>query len=290
MKKQGTETLWRACFPDTNEFIRLFFDEVYQDENALVIEKQGQIVSALHLLPYSMTLNGTTFPVSYICGVGTLPDERGHGMMGRLMQETEEELKRRNTPLALLIPAETWLFDIYRKYGYSEAFAYSIETYTRQPLQTPDHIHISIAETTAPGLYSFFDKKLRERSACVLHTEPDFMIIRKDLDISGGKLLIATDIRNKVTGMAFTLPEQDKASAFIIELLYDNKAVKEHLLYATAELYNASKVNYQTPPNKDSFHLKGMAKIMDENYFQSRGIDIQSLFENQQGFMSLMLD
>jgi len=291
MKKQGTETLWRACFNDTDKFIRLFFDEIYQEDNALVIEKQGQIVSALHLLPYTMLLNGTEFPVSYICGVSTHPDERGKGMMNRLMQEAEEELKRRGIPLALLIPAETWLFDIYKKFGYHKAFSYHIETYTSQLPPASENIRISIATATTPGLFSFFDKKLRERPAYVLHTEKDFMVIRKDFAICNGQLLIATNIRNEITGMAFTLPERKEGEpAFIADLLYNNLSIKEQLLYATAKLYNVSKVNYQTLPCKKASHPKGMAKIIDENYFRDKEIDIQSLFKYQKGFMTLMLD
>ncbi|WP_085536852.1 GNAT family N-acetyltransferase [Massilibacteroides vaginae] len=290
MKKQETETLWRVCFSDTEAFIRLFFDEVYQEENALVIEKQGEIVSALHLIPYTMMLNEMEFPVSYICGVGTHPDQRGNGLMEQLMKEAEEELKHRNIPLAFLIPAEAWLFDIYRKYGYKEAFSYCLETYLPQPLALSDSIHISAAETTVPGLYPYFDKKLRERTACVLHSEADFTVIRKDLAISKGLLLIARDLNNKVVGMAFGVPEEDGKSAFVMELLYDNDSVKEKLLYATAKQFNVAEVNYQTPASIRPAQLKGMAKIIDNHFFKDKGIDIESLFNDKQGFMSLMLD
>lgn len=290
MKKQRTEALWRACFTDTDEFIRLFFDKVYRDENALVIEKQGQLVAALHLLPYTIRLHGAEFPASYICGVSTHPNERGKGLMKQLMLQAEEELKHRNIPLAMLIPAETWLFDIYRKYGYSEAFSYGMQTYFPEQAPAYGNIRISIAEATANGLYAFFNQKLRERKACVLHTEADFDIIRKDLAISGGKLLIATNIRHEVVGMAFTLPEEKGKSAFITEFLFDNTSVKEQLLYATSQLYNVAKINYRTLPEATSCHPKGMAKIIDNNYFQDNGIAIQTLFENKQGYMTLMLD
>ena len=290
MKKQGTEELWRVCFTDTEDFIRLYFDEVYQEENTLVIERQGEIVSALQLLPYTMLLNGIEFPVSYICGVSTHPDQRGKGMMAELMTRAEQELSNRNIPLALLIPAEPWLFDIYRKYGYSEAFFYRIKTYTPVHPVITENIHVSIAETTAPGLFTFFDRKLRERAACVLHSEADFMILRKDLDISGGKLLVVTDIRNEVIGMAFTLPEEKVGEAFIVELLYDSDSVKEQLLYATAQLYNASTVHYQVQADNSSALPKGMAKVINEDYFRDKGLDIQSLFAQKQAFMTLMLD
>lgn len=289
MKKQGTEELWRVCFNDSEEFIRLYFDEVYQEENALVIEKQGKIVSALQLLPYTMLYNGKEIPVSYICGVSTHPDEQKKGLMGKLMQEAEAELKVRNIPLATLIPAEPWLFDLYRKYGYSEVFFYRINTYMPSPPATSGS-RISIAETTTPGLFPFFDRKLRERTAGILHPETDFMILRKDLDISGGKLLFATDIKNEVTGLAFTLPEENNGEAFVVELLYDNDSVKEQLLYATAQLYNASTVCYQVQADKTSALPKGMAKVIDKDYFSDNNIDIQSLFIDKQAFLTLMLD
>lgn len=50
--------LWRTSFDDSEEFIKLFFDRVYKKENALFIEKDGKIVSALQMLPYVMTYYG----------------------------------------------------------------------------------------------------------------------------------------------------------------------------------------------------------------------------------------
>ena len=59
MNKQQIIDLWRLSFNDTEELIRLYFDRVYKEENTLVIEKDGQVVSALQMLPYTMTYYGT---------------------------------------------------------------------------------------------------------------------------------------------------------------------------------------------------------------------------------------
>ena len=69
--------LWRTSFDDSEEFIKLFFDRVYKKENALFIEKDGKIVSALQMLPYVMTYYGKEISVNYIYGACTLPSERG---------------------------------------------------------------------------------------------------------------------------------------------------------------------------------------------------------------------
>ena len=87
MNKQQIIDLWRLSFNDTEEFIRLYFDRVYKEENTLVIEKDGQVVSALQMLPYTMTYYGTEISVAYISGACTLPSMRGKGLMKQLMQK-----------------------------------------------------------------------------------------------------------------------------------------------------------------------------------------------------------
>ena len=54
-KKQQIVNLWRTCFGDSEAFISLYFDRVYKDENAMTIEKDGKIVSALQIVPHTMT-------------------------------------------------------------------------------------------------------------------------------------------------------------------------------------------------------------------------------------------
>ena len=116
-KKQQIVNLWRTCFGDSEAFISLYFDRVYKDENAMTIEKDGKIVSALQIVPYTMTYLGTEISVGYISGACTTPEERGQGLMRQLLQETFEEMERREIAISALIPADPWLFDYYREQG-----------------------------------------------------------------------------------------------------------------------------------------------------------------------------
>ena len=90
--------LWRTSFNDSEEFIKLFFDRVYKKENALFIEKNGKIVSALQMLPYVMTYYGKEISVNYIYGACTLPSERGQGLMRQLIQKAFEVMESRKVP------------------------------------------------------------------------------------------------------------------------------------------------------------------------------------------------
>ena len=81
-KKQQIVNLWRTCFGDSEAFISLYFDRVYKDENAMTIEKDGKIVSALQIVPYTMTYLGTEISVAYISGVCTAPEKGVRGLCG----------------------------------------------------------------------------------------------------------------------------------------------------------------------------------------------------------------
>lgn len=112
--------LWRTSFDDSEEFIKLFFDRVYKKENALFIEKDGKIVSALQMLPYVMTYYGTEISVSYIYGACTLPSERGQGFMRQLIQKAFEVMGKPESSLDSHYPGRSVavrLLSRFRIYG-----------------------------------------------------------------------------------------------------------------------------------------------------------------------------
>lgn len=321
-KKKQMVNLWHTCFGDSDAFTQLFFDRVYKDENALTIEKGGQIVSALQMLPYTMTYCGTEISVAYISGACTLPSERGQGLMRRLIQESFEVMRSRQIALTTLIPANPWLFDYYREQGYTEAFDYALETYIRPESvqQTPTITVIPPEIASMEQLYAYFNRKLRERTCCLLHTYDDFVTILRDLQLDGGEMLTALNEKEEPVGMAFVLPFETNLSptdsvgekVWIKELLYDNEQIKELLLQEISLQNNVQQVSYKTLPFPPGTLPMGMARIIDthrlihlwkENHPHNptsvkdmENWDIQTLtrflldYPNRMAYMSLMLD
>lgn len=263
-KKQQIVNLWRTCFGDSEAFISLYFDRVYKDENAMTIEKDGKIVSALQIVPYTMTYLGTEISVAYISGVCTAPEERGQGLMRQLLQETFEEMERREVAISALIPADPWLFDYYREQGYTEAFDYSVETYIRPntPVQLPKITVIQPEVPTTDELFAYFNRKLRERPSCILHSQDDFITILRDLQLDNGGMYTALDENEKVVGMAFALPLEagtapsDK-KLFIKELLYDSEEIKELILQELTLQNNISQADGQYPSHPSGYLTYG---------------------------------
>jgi predicted acetyltransferase len=270
-KKRQIINLWKTVFGDSDKFIRLYFKRVYKDENALAIEKNGRVVSALQMLPYTMTFCGEEISVAYISGACTLPSEQGKGLMSNLLQNAFDEMRERKTAVSVLIPAEKWLFNYYRTRGYTEIFEYSLKIYTRNEYVIPEPGRLAVQQKKDPdnALYAYFDRKLRERPLGILHSYEDFAVILKDLEISNGCFFVAYNHDRQPAGMAFVfLPEiitgAEDCSVLIKEIMYDSEQVKAHLLYEITRRFNVFKAVYRIPFNNSQVtYPYGMARVMD---------------------------
>lgn len=312
---QQLKTLWQLSFDDTDAFIRLFFTRVYRKENALYLKQAGQIVSAIQILPYTMQFHGMEIPISYIYGACTHPAERGKGLMSRLIQKAFDTMKERDIALTVIIPAEKSLFDYYRRFGYTEAFDYAIETIF--PLQTKacEDTDIAVASADAfkqESLFNYFDRKQRERQCYVLHSREDFDTLLCELKQSGGQLLTAyrrTD--SLLVGMLFCYPTDNHIE--IREGFYDTPSIRNLLLQAAIRQNHAPKALYRIPPAPSTPSLPlGMARIIDRDRLirhwlathpdskhteaELQHMDAPSLtrlllgYVHKEAYMSLMLD
>jgi GNAT superfamily N-acetyltransferase len=318
-KKEQIISLWKEAFGDSDAFMHLYFDVVYRDENALVIEKEGRVLSSLQMLPYTMTFYGEEISVAYICGACTAPSEQGKGLMKQLLQNAFHEMRRRNMALSALIPAEKWLFNYYRSQGYTEVFEFSVRVYTRQAYIAPvKELIISTADDDPEdAVYAFFNKKLRERPLCMLHTYNDLAVILRDLRLSNGKCFVASTPDGQPVGLAFALPPVESSvpeKVLIREILFENEKIRQRLLFDITTHYNVWKAIYRIPFYEGGFvtYPYGMARVTDRERLiriwqeahpespatvsEMEQMDVKALtsrlfdYSNKAAYMSLMLD
>ena len=292
-KKQQIIDLWKICFNDSNEFINLFFQCIYKEENALVIRQGEEIVSALQLLPYVMNYQGLDIPISYIYGVCTKTSERNKGLMHQLLQNAFEEALRRGNSMVILIPAEPWLFELYRKNGFTEAFFYTEEEYRSSnkfkpalPMTIQNANHLPIEK-----LHDFFDHQMRKRTCCILHDIYDLYINTLDRNFSQEKVLIALDNKKKTVGMAFIKFHKEALEEkvlYIDELLYENIQVKDFLIQRAISIYHAEKAICRIPasPDKQSICL-GMAHLIDRKALIEKWLSLHPSQENKDTLMTM---
>lgn len=93
--------------------------------------------------------------------------------------------------------------------------------------------------------FSYFDQRLRERNACILHSYTNFRTIVHDYAISDGKIWVALNNEHIPVGIIFTVPAG--GSSFVAkELVADSEEVKEVLLRTALNHYHASSGIYRT--------------------------------------------
>jgi predicted acetyltransferase len=246
--------LWKEVFNDSDEFIKLFFDNIYKPENTLVVKRNHQIVSALQIVPYKVMVKDLILDAAYICGVCTRESERGKGLMNRLMNEAMELVRERRFAFSFLIPAEHWLFDVYRKAGYQ--FEIQDTKHITQHTATKRHVcpNIDIIPCNLEH-YPYFNQKQLERKCCILHDYKDFEVILQDNQIDGGQVFVALNDRAPA-GMIFSKPTDNK-SIVITEVLYDTEIIQEALINYVEKFFNSEKISYLQP--------HGLACILDKN-------------------------
>lgn len=262
-KKEEIIHLWRICFNDTEEFLRLYFERKYSEADTVFFQENGQIISTLQMLPYPMTWYGQTVTTSYISGACTHPSFRSRGFMRKLLTEAFLTMKNRKIAFSLLIPQEPRLYDYYRQAGYAPVLAYTPENYYLSVRN--DNPAVSFPEreaVQAEELYPYFKAQMEKRENCVQHPLEDFKTILDDLYLSGGNLLLLRDDRTRIKGMAFALPCPDKI--LINELLYENDNEKEALLQAAAHKWEKGEIECRIPVgNGKKITPKGMTRIID---------------------------
>ncbi len=117
--KENIIDIWNYCFNDEAKFTDYYFENKYKNENTIVVEEVGEIVSSLQLNQYKIKLNNNIYDTSYVVGVSTFPQARGKGYMKNLMEFTLNELYKRNQLVSILMPID---FRLYRKYGYENCY------------------------------------------------------------------------------------------------------------------------------------------------------------------------
>jgi predicted acetyltransferase len=280
VKKCEAAALWKEVFHDSDEFIGLFFDNVYKPENTFVLEKEGKTVSTLFVVPYEIKIGNSILNAAYICGVATQESERGKGYIKSLTSEALNVIKNRGFDLSFLIPAETWLFDFYRKLGFTHELYHSLESFSASIVENGNSANSGddIARS-APGDYSYFDRKQRERKCAVLHNQEDFATIIKDCEIDGGCVWTAFE-NNSPVGMIFAKPTDDK-TVFVSEILFENETVRKKLIDYAALFFGANTIELKMPLeiNNRKREISGLAYIHNDNIK-----DISELY------VTLMLD
>ncbi len=114
LEKKDSRTLYEKVFyEDTKRFVDYYYQYKTKDNEILALKEDGQIVSMLHLNPYTMIVNGYEVESRYIVAVATHPDYRHRGYMRMLLERALRDLSAKKMPFTFLMPASEHIYAPY---------------------------------------------------------------------------------------------------------------------------------------------------------------------------------
>ena len=128
--KRQMMNLWKETFHDSDEYIRLVFDEYFDPEYVEYEERDGRIIACLLAIPYTFGNDNYTINSVYLCGLSTYYKNRGEGIMTQLIQKIEKRMRQKGYSFMFLIPANSGLRRYYKDRGFINGFYRSALHYT----------------------------------------------------------------------------------------------------------------------------------------------------------------
>lgn len=275
--------MWKTCFNDTDEFLDIIFTYKYKNENTLIYFEDGKAVASLQMFPQTINFYRQEIPFSYLAGLCTLPEYRKRGYMSQLIHRAHEVLRNRNIPLAILIPAEEWLYTFYNAYGYEQVFE---KDNSLIPLKEILDTSVNIDKA-----YETFDQLFRFRDFCTQKSRDDFKAIAEEYKLDGypQKTNLSGMARIIDTWTLLDLYAKDSLSKeFKIKVLSDgvnepttvysiNKGVVELILEPTSQF-------------DIEVDMRLLCRLLFGYKTKELGKRYQSLFDEHQPAMNLMLE
>ena len=212
-EKEIAIKFWKDSFKDSEEQIKFYFDNIYNEKNYFVLEDNSKIVSSLHENDYIFNFNNESIKSKYIVGVSSDITMRNKGYMSKLLISMLENSKKKDMPFVFLTPINP---KIYRKFGFEyfsniEYYNFSIEELANFKLLNNDYSYIEINEKNKKSylvdLIKIYNSNMEDK----------FCYLERD-DFYFDKILKETSSDEMKT---FILYKNKIASAYIIFGLYE---------------------------------------------------------------------
>lgn len=171
-------SMWKTCFGDSESYMDLYFSSKYKNENTLIYFLENKPVASLQMLPYKMSFYREIIPISYLAGLCTLPEYRGRGYMGALINEAYKVMFDRNIDISILVPAEDSLYGYYIRYNFVQTFESSNTPILLEPIFKNNSNNTNAA-------FFEFNETYQQTNFTVLKDQADFVTILEENKMDG---------------------------------------------------------------------------------------------------------
>ena len=270
-RKRDMMELWKETFHDSDSYISLVFDTYYSLENTFVRYHENRLIAAMLSVAYEFQIlrddeEKTHLKGMYLCGLATRPEWRNRGIMSELMEEAEEEARRRGFDLTFLIPADDHLRQYYAKKGYHTGSWRSIDKYISgygKGSIREDDLHIYSVKDFLKEEHRSFIGQIAEWCIGIERTRRHNTMVHSKVDLiaamaeNENSIFITHSTFNpeypilaKVVGLVFPeLPKDENEPLLIAGLYTSGKEIVNSILEATLRKFGKKELDFYVAAN-----------------------------------------
>lgn len=199
-EKLKTRKLYEKCFDfDKINFIDYYYDVIIKrNEIAVMLDDDHNVVSMIHLNPYTYSVLGKTFNVHYLVAVATAIEHRGKGYMRKVMDEALNYLKELGEPFCYIVPADEKLLETYSKFGFIKAAKFNIDKFSDDiydiyPIKNEEYLELMKKEKYFLDLEAEeYKKDLSSKSVLIKVLNPS--LLPRDIDLCAKKIYVCQEV------------------------------------------------------------------------------------------------
>lgn len=254
-KRDEIKRLFTAGFREDPKWTGWYFDNVYDDSEAMIAYASSQPVSCLMLNRYSLKLGKHIVGMGYLSCATTARQARGQGHMRRLINDALMEAAFRGDTLVSLIPASLRLFNYYCRFGFATIFYADKHRYT-----SLHQFNRHNGFKSAPTSFETFNRLELSRRSTVIHSERDFINICSDIALDEGYVLTVSDGTDEAIVFATATTEV----ATVKDIIASSHNARESVLSELrGQIGNRMIVIWSAPDEQPlMLHPRGMGRIV----------------------------
>ncbi len=247
------KALWKEAFHDTDAFIDWYFANKVLDGNSLCMFDGGKLISIVHMIPYTIRMQGKPVNSAFIAGVATALNRRGEGLMRTMLLESLKLLQSRGIFMTHLYP---FSHTFYENFGWT-AYTHM----SRQKVSAASHLRgAEVVETIdASVLSTMYNRMMNAYDGYVVRGKREWKWRLGELLSDGGHCAVL--IRDD-RASAYMLYHSDKDKADIIETVYQDEAdIGALLAHVLSQGHHHAE--YTIPSDGMGGLKHGMARVVD---------------------------
>jgi len=277
------QILWDESFHDPMDYVDFIYSHVARPADTLVYEQHNRVVSMMTMVPISFVFREKAVKTMYIYGAATDRKYQKQGIMTSMLRYAEDYARRLDFTLSVLVPGEKYLFDYYRRRGYSADFNCRVLKLKSGMIKSELTVDVdsTIDEITPRQFYHIRHETLKEIPHIAWNPN-QLQFVFDDLQLYGEHIAYYAG----KYGESYAVYSYAKKKMYIKECMGTTNDARQVVIKDLIQKRNPNEIKIQLPVNSQLFDYEGKLT----KYGMAKTLMVSASIKDMEPYMNLMLD